>query len=94
MPDAIFAHPRLADVYDVFDAERGDLDAYVAIADELGASVVLDVGCGTGTLAIRLAGSGRMVVGVDPAEASLDVAKGKSPDRPGLEFVFVAERMA
>ena len=76
-PDAIFADPRLASVYDAFDGGREDLDFYVAVADELGARTVLDVGCGTGALAVRLAASGRRVVGVDPAGASLDVARGK-----------------
>lgn len=77
MPDAIFAHPRLAPIYDAFDGSRSDLTAYLGIADELGATSVLDVGCGTGSLAILLAESGRKVVGVDPAEASLEVARGK-----------------
>ena len=75
--DAIFAHPRLARVYDAFDGPRDDLAAYVAIAGELGARRVLDVGCGTGCLAILLAGTGRAVTGVDPAAASLDVARSK-----------------
>jgi SAM-dependent methyltransferase len=77
VPDAIFADPRLASVYDAFDGDRDDLAAYVAIADEVGADRVLDVGCGTGCLALLLAGAGRAVVGVDPAGASLDVARGK-----------------
>ncbi|MGP3955888.1 class I SAM-dependent methyltransferase [Nonomuraea sp. 3N208] len=77
MPDPIFAHPRLAPVYDAFDGERDDLPAYLTIADELGADRVLDVGCGTGSLAVLLAGTGRTVVGVDPAEASLQVARSK-----------------
>ncbi|MGI5156373.1 class I SAM-dependent methyltransferase [Microbispora sp. CA-102843] len=81
MPDPIFAHPRLAAVYDAFDGDRDDLSAYLGIADELGADRVLDVGCGTGCLAILLAGSGRTVMGVDPAEASLRVARSK--DRTG-----------
>lgn len=81
MPDAIFAHPRLAEVYDAFDGPRDDLVAYRDIVDELGADRVLDVGCGTGNLAVLLAGRGRTVVGVDPAEASLAVAKTK--DRAG-----------
>lgn len=81
MPDAIFAHPRLAAVYDAFDGDRDDLDAYLGIADELGADRVLDVGCGTGSLAVLLADSGRTVMGVDPAEASLRVARSK--DRTG-----------
>ena len=77
MPDAIFAHSRLARVYDAFDGPRDDLAAYVIIAGELGADRVLDVGCGTGCLAILLAGTGRTVVGVDPAAASIEVARSK-----------------
>jgi SAM-dependent methyltransferase len=80
VPDAIFAHPRLAQVYDAFDGPRDDLDAYLAIARELGAERVLDVGCGTGSLALLLAGPGRTVVGVDPAAASLAVAREKDTD--------------
>lgn len=44
---------------------------------------MLDVGCGTGTFALMLAERGVEVVGVDPAEASLDVARAK----PGAERV-------
>lgn len=77
MPDPIFAHPRLAAVYDAFDGARDDLDVYLAIAGELGADRVLDVGCGTGSLAVLLAESGRTVMGVDPAEASLRIARSK-----------------
>ena len=75
MPDAIFARPRLAPLYDAFDGPRDDLPAYVSVADELGAHRVLDAGCGTGCLAILLAGTGRAVVAAGPAAASLEVAK-------------------
>jgi len=77
VPDAIFEDPRLARVYDPLDPDRGDLDAYVAFIDEIGATSVLDVGCGTGTLACLLAARGVTVVAVDPARASLDVARRK-----------------
>ena len=83
MPDEIFEHPRLAAIYDALDPDRSDLDVYVAIADELGAASVLDVGCGTGAFALLLAERGLEVIGVDPAGASLDVAQGK----PGSERV-------
>ncbi|WP_223833241.1 class I SAM-dependent methyltransferase [Streptomyces venezuelae] len=81
--DAEYAHPRLAALYDVLDPDRSDLDAYVAMAEEFGARRVLDIGCGTGVLALRLTGRGVDVVGVDPAAASLDVARAK----PGAERV-------
>ncbi|HEX2809778.1 MAG TPA: class I SAM-dependent methyltransferase, partial [Kineosporiaceae bacterium] len=77
MVDALFEDARLAAVYDLFDDDRGDLAAYVGIADELGARLVLDLGCGTGTFALLLAARGRTMIGVDPAAASLDVARRK-----------------
>jgi SAM-dependent methyltransferase len=83
VPDPIFADPRLAALYDIVDDDRSDLDVYVAIIEELKASTVLDVGCGTGTLACMLAQRGFEVVGLDPAAASLDVARRK----PGAERV-------
>jgi len=83
VPDAIFDDPRLAALYDPLDPDRSDLDVYTAIVDELGARRVLDVGCGTGTFACLLARRGIDVVGVDPAGASLDVARTK----PGADRV-------
>lgn len=76
-PDPAFADPRLAALYDVLDDDRSDLDVYEALVAELGARRVVDVGCGTGSLAVRLAASGLEVVGVDPASASLEVARAK-----------------
>jgi SAM-dependent methyltransferase len=75
--DAIFEDPRLARVYDPLDPDRSDLDVYVALADELGARSVLDIGCGTGTFGCLLAQRGLDVTAVDPARASLDVARSK-----------------
>jgi SAM-dependent methyltransferase len=78
VPDALFAHPRLAAVYDTFDGDRPDLTAYLRIVEELDAHHVLDIGCGTGCFALLLTRAGHRVTGVDPAEASLAVARGKS----------------
>ncbi|ASW56407.1 class I SAM-dependent methyltransferase [Plantactinospora sp. KBS50] len=83
MPDPIFAERRLAAIYDPLDPDRSDLDAYLAMADEFGARSVLDVGCGTGTFACLLAERGLAVIGMDPAAASLEVARAK----PGADRV-------
>ncbi|MGM1029458.1 MAG: class I SAM-dependent methyltransferase [Actinomycetota bacterium] len=84
MPDAAFGVPRLAAVYDALDPDRSDLEVYASlVVDELGARTVLDIGCGTGTFALMLAARGLDVTGVDPAAASVDVARGK----PGADAV-------
>jgi SAM-dependent methyltransferase len=75
--DALFSEPRLAELYDPLDADRRDLDAYLAMAGEFDAATVVDIGCGTGTLACLMAQRGLTVTGVDPAAASLEVARRK-----------------
>ncbi|MFD0556480.1 methyltransferase family protein [Stackebrandtia endophytica] len=77
MTDPIFAHHRLAELYDPLDPDRSDLDVYADMVAEFGADSVLDIGCGTGTFACLLAGRDVEVTGVDPASASLDVARRK-----------------
>jgi hypothetical protein len=62
-PDATFSDPRQAVLYDGFNNDRSDLAAYVRIADDVKAHRVVDVGCGTGSLAIRLAELGFSVTG-------------------------------
>lgn len=83
MADEIFENPRLAAMYDPFDPDRSDLDAYESVVNEFGARSVLDIGCGTGTFACRLAAKGIEVIGLEPAQASLKVARIK----PGSERV-------
>ncbi len=77
MPDAIFEEPRLAEIYDALDPVRTDLDAYVDLAHDVRAHSVLDVGCGTGTLACLLAERGLDVTAIDPAAASIGMARRK-----------------
>jgi SAM-dependent methyltransferase len=81
--DAHFSERRLAEVYDPLDPDRSDLDAYAAMVEEFGAHSVLDIGCGTGALACLLARRGLTVTAVDPAQASLAVARTK----PGADRV-------
>ncbi|MEU7580214.1 class I SAM-dependent methyltransferase [Streptomyces sp. NPDC041068] len=81
--DEAYGNPRLAALYDPLDPDRSDLDVYLRMAEEFGARSVLDIGCGTGVFALLLAARGIDVVGVDPARASVDVARAK----PGGERV-------
>lgn len=83
MADALFEERRLAGIYDELDPDRSDLDPYFDIVTELGATRVLDIGCGTGTFCCLLAERGIEVTGVDPALASLEVAGAK----PGADKV-------
>lgn len=77
-----FDHPLIAAVYDL-DGDRRDLDVYLELAARTGTRSVLDVGCGTGALALLLAARGITVVGVDPAGGMLDRARAK----PGASAV-------
>lgn len=45
------------------------------IVNQFGPLIVLDVGCGTGTFACLLSHRGPVVTGVDPALASLEIAR-------------------
>ena len=81
--DAHFEHPRLVAIYDALDPDRRDLEPYLDLIAEAGAGSVLDLGCGTGVFALLLVDRGLDVIGVDPAAASLDLARAK----PGADRV-------
>lgn len=83
MADAAFEHPRLTAVYDALSPDRGDLDLYAGLVDQLQVRTVLDIGCGTGTFALRMAARGLQVTAVDPAAGMLECAQAK----PGAERV-------
>ncbi|MFJ3794181.1 class I SAM-dependent methyltransferase [Kitasatospora sp. NPDC090091] len=86
MADEIFTHPRLAAIYDALEPDRSDLDAYLDLTRRLGARKVLDIGCGTGVFALLLAEEGVEVVGLDPAEALIEVARAK-PGSDRVEWI-------
>jgi len=87
MPDPIFENTRLVGIYDAFDGVRLDLGHYVAIAEELKARSVLDIGCGTGSFACLLSEHGFQVTGVEPARASLDIARQK-PNASHVDWIL------
>jgi hypothetical protein len=146
VPDAIFAHPRLAAVYDAFDGHRDDLDLYRGLAEERpGGHLVFETrrpgyrawrewAADPGPVTLEVPGVGaveqrRAVTRVDlpfvsfrytyrfadgavvtsdstlrfrdreEVEASLAACGYRvlevrdAPDRPGREFVFIAERL-
>ena len=85
-----FEDPALTAIYDAENSWSTD-DAFVRThLATIPGSRVLDLGCGTGRLALGLAASGHAVTGVEPARASLDAARAK----PGSERVQWLERSA
>ncbi len=80
---AEFRDPRLVAVYDAMCPWSREDDFFLSLVNETPASRVLDLGCGTGRLALGIAAAGHRMTGVDPARASLDAARAK----PGAERV-------
>jgi SAM-dependent methyltransferase len=83
MIEAIYLDPRLAALYDTFNAWGADTDHYLGLAGPGGRLRILDVGCGSGLLACALAQQGHAVTGLDPAPSMLDIARA----RPGGDRV-------
>lgn len=81
--DQHYTDPRLVAIYDIENATRDDQDFYIRLAADLGTRTIVDLGCGTGALARKLAIDGRVVIGVDPAPAMLAYAR----RQPGAERV-------
>ena len=73
----------LADINDEDNGDGPDHDYIRAIADELTASSITDLGCGTGILTDPLAKKGRRIVGIDPAATMLS----RAASRPGGDQV-------
>jgi len=68
----------LSSAYDELNAADHDYRFYADLARELCARSVLDLGCGTGTLARLLAADGCEVVAIDPDPDMLRVAREKA----------------
>ncbi len=90
MQHAEFRDRRLVEVYDAECRWSRDDDFFLSVVNGAGAARVLDLGCGTGRLALGMARAGHSVTGVDPARASLDAARAK----PGAHAVTWVEGMS
>ena len=73
----------LAAIYDDDNRDGPDHDYFRALADEVSASCITDLGCGTGILTVTLAKKGRRVTGIDPAATMLS----RATSRPGGDQV-------
>ncbi|MGB0579124.1 MAG: class I SAM-dependent methyltransferase [Limisphaerales bacterium] len=75
-------YDRWAEIYDVEDNPLVILetDHFYRLLGDVRALKVLDVGCGTGRHAARLAGAGASVTGIDFSDGMLTKAREKSPE--------------
>jgi SAM-dependent methyltransferase len=83
MRHAEFNDPALVMVYDAAFGWSRDDDFFLSVVNETPAARVIDLGCGTGRLALGMAAAGHTVTAVDPARASLAAARAK----PGADRV-------
>ncbi|WP_129667435.1 class I SAM-dependent methyltransferase [Phytoactinopolyspora endophytica] len=74
---------ELVELYDIDNPGGADHAWYRALADEVGARSIIDLGCGTGLLTRSLVQPGRSVIGVDPSRTMLGYAR----RQPGADSV-------
>jgi SAM-dependent methyltransferase len=75
MTDDPYRDAALVELYDLDNPGGDDHAYYRALADEIDAGSIIDLGCGTGLLTRALAGERRTVIGVDPSRTMLDYAR-------------------
>lgn len=66
---------QLVELYDTDNPPGDDHAYYLALADALNATKIIDLGCGTGLLTRALATPGRTVIGLDPSATMLGYAR-------------------
>lgn len=70
-----FYDPRLVAIYDTVNPIAEYETFYLDLAAKLSASSIIDVGCGTGLLTCELARRGHRLIGVEPSNAMLALAR-------------------
>ena len=68
----------MVSAYDALNAFGEDSDFWLREIEKLAPKTIIDLGCGTGLLTIELAKRGYTMIGVEPAEKMLDIARKKS----------------
>ncbi|PZR53369.1 class I SAM-dependent methyltransferase [Xylanimonas oleitrophica] len=77
MQEDPYGDPQLATLYDLDNPDGPDHAFYRALANELGARSIVDLGCGTGLLTRSFYAAGRRIVGVDPSPTMLAIARSR-----------------
>jgi SAM-dependent methyltransferase len=80
----------IASLYDVTVSDwLGEIDFYRLLAQtaQMRGEAVLEIGCGTGRVALRLAGEGVDLTGLDLSAEMLEVARRKSAGLPDIRWV-------
>jgi len=67
----------MAALYDQVNGWGPDYEYWLKVAGTVSAHDVVDLGCGTGQLTVRLARAGHRVVGIDPDPRMLQVARAR-----------------
>ncbi len=91
------AYEDFAEVYDIFMDETPYAEWSAFVTDALRAAgiadgLVLDLGCGTGTMTELLAQAGYDMIGVDSSDRMLDIAMEKRA-RSGLDILYLQQDM-
>ena len=73
-----FSNPRLVEIYNTVNPVRGYKDFFLKMASTLSAESIIDLGCGSGLLSCELSEAGHRVIGVDPSDRMLDLARNSS----------------
>jgi SAM-dependent methyltransferase len=70
-----FSNPHLVSIYNAVNAIDSYKDFYLSLVQKIAAKKIIDIGCGTGLLTCALAKHGCQMIGVEPSEDMINIAK-------------------